>query len=436
MVFASCETSNKNPKTPGVDNLTRNEAQEYIRGLAKQLAEGTSSSENLGKSNMKSNLMKASSLNKMLTEEKIGLSELSSDVPSEIMVEGEPKTLVLEVFNEEKLKENITSTGTLQKKAQLPGYGVIEDDEIFWDSSIPYVTVPVYLSYDENGTTSVVEESWILPYASDIDSIDDVFNMAIDEKMLALEYPMFVISMETPVAYQQEPPVEPTLLQKGMGPLGYLTLKGIRLKVERDGWSHEELELWYGKQFQAAHESIPGVQITQTVVKYGWKMNGNSRIDASGVSRYFSDVNKKHKWYADQGWDVRLLQLDEVPRTIVAWEDDDRAGVIEKFELVIIPTFIDLSNGSTINPHIANWQAWNMETNSIASNKEIITKVGGFSLFDPDDRFGESAVYNITNASVLARFLENSNNNGTFSSNSASNGSLNDIHYKFSWSQN
>jgi hypothetical protein len=150
-----------------------------------------------------------------------------------------------------------------------------------------------------------------LPYASDIDDIDDQFNGAIDAKLASLTYPLFVVTLEgTTELVAKE---TPSLAKPNAA--GYLVLKGIRLRCERDGWSHEELELWYGKKVTYTDPQYPAVTSSQTIVKSVWRMNGVYRPDATGTSRYFSDVNKKHKWYADQGYDARLLvscQLDIV----------------------------------------------------------------------------------------------------------------------------
>jgi len=407
--------------------------------LARQLAEGNSASDGLEKTSMKASLMKASTLQKIMTEEKIALTELSPDIPEEIMVEGKPKTLVLEIFNEETLKASMTSSGTLQKKAQLPGYGVIEDDEVFWDSNLPTVTVPAYLSYDENGTTSVVEEQWILPYASDIDSIDDVFNMAIDEKMSSLEYPMFVVTIETPPALQQDPPVEQIQLSKMSAVQSFLVLKGIRLRVERDGWTHEEVELWYGKEGTRTYKyNNSSYTVTTTIVRYGWNMNGHTRKDASGVSRYFSDVNKKHKWYADQGWDVRLMALDNIyPRTLVAWEDDDESGRICRYYEPWTPNValdFDPVDSTRVVGQQRSWEVWDLSDNSIKPHTPITTHIGGpgHSYIDQDDRFGESGVIRITDANVQHL----SPSGVTFHSSNASPSGLGDIYYRFAWSSN
>lgn len=437
--LAGCESNNKIQKKPGKDNLTQEEAGGYLKELARQLAEGNSASDGLGKTSMSNSLLKASTLQKIMTEEKIALTELSPDVPEEIMVEGKPKTLVLEIFNEETLKASITSSGTLQKKAQLPGYGVIEDEAFYWDGASEIVDVPVYLSYDENGTTNVVQEDWSLPYASDIDSIDDQFNTAINQRIESLEYPLFVVSMD-PVESTVEADTYNNDVESALK--GYLVLKGLRLKVERDGWTNDELELWYGKQGDGV--AIPASNpnsyylVTNTIIKERWRMNGKSRKDASGVSRYFSDVNKKNKWYADQGWDVRLLKLSNwTPRTLVAWEDDDDPGRMDRSQIMFLwdpyesydP--LDTTKIQFVHGQRHTWQVWSLAYDSVYRDK-ITTKVNGWAL-DQDDRYSESGVVDINMVWVYLLHSK-SPNSSYFSSGDARGGGLDDIVYRFSYS--
>jgi hypothetical protein len=68
------------------------------------------------------------------------------------------------------------------------------------------------------------------------------------------------------------------------------------------------------------------------------------------------------------------------------------------------------------------------------SQQSIKTKIGGWA-FDQDDKFSQSAVTKITNASVFAL----SPGGGTFHSSNAVNGGgsgLGDIYYRFAWSGN
>jgi hypothetical protein len=397
--------------------MTREEVAAYLTSLAKELAQANPiapTAKSLGKTKISSQAFTSV----LLKNEKIAISEVMTNVVDEIKVNNKDFKIYVEVFNEDKLAALAKSSDI-----QLINSGVTVDEGYYWDGVVEEVTVPVYLSTSEDGSTGVITEYWDLPYASDIDDIDDIFNVAVDAKMAELPYPLFVVTMEEN-SVELVAKDSPELGKVNAGP--YLVLKGINLKVKRDWWN-EELELWYGSpvEIYAGYES-------QTIIKNGWKFNGNRRIDASGVSRYFSDVNKKDKWYADQGYDVRLMALDTKNKRMVAWENDWNSGQIDR--VMIIPNTLDPSSGATIRGHISNYDAWNLNTNTVNTHVEMISKIDGDwfqSLLDQDDRYSQSGVYKITDANVRALSI-----NGTFESQNAVSGGLGDIKYKFAWSAN
>ncbi len=212
-----------------------------------------------------------------------------------------------------------------------------------------------------------------------------------------------------------------------------MTLKGIRLKTERDGWSHEEFELWYGVPIE-----IQGYTIMRPLIRYGWKMNGHNRLDASGTTRYFSDVNKKDKWYADNDQNVRLMALGDDKKAMVAWEDDWNEGQIDR--KCLIPNLV-LATGDVIRANTSNYDAWNLANNRIETQVELSTKIDGtwfWNNLDDDDRFSQSAVTNITNGNVqaLSPGATSTSLGNTFHSENAINATLGDVKYRFARSTN
>lgn len=382
--------------------MTSEQVKEYITNLAKEIAENrtfsSSSSMNKGK------MSKTALVNRLLADEKIDLYEVTSSAPKSIKVDGKEFKVILEVANENKL--NSFAKGNSASAVEC-GVGV--DDQYFWDGVSSEVTVPVQLVYKESASKPAETVYWTLPYASDIDDIDEHFNAAIDEKLSELDYPMFVLTIENTV---DEFTIDKMNKTNNPGP--YLAYKGVRLKVERDGWTDEEFELWYSK--------TDGVY-NNYGCKYHWKFNGHTRPDASGVLRYFNDVNKKNKWYErpdDQL--IRLMALNSTPHFMVPWEDDWNSGDIDRY-----PDYID-PNGVPWEAKL--YDAYNCATNRVDAGVIIRTHVDHLGALDQDDRYSEAGIYNITAGNVHARAY---GGNIFFETNQAINGGLDDINYRLTY---
>ncbi len=401
--------------------MTREQVKDYLNNLAKEVAENRTFTAT-GQVN-KSKMNKATFINRLLTEEKVDMYEVMTGAPKTIKVDGKECKVIIEAANEDKL--NSFAKGSSATEVEC---AIAVDDQYFWDGVSSEVTVPVQLVYDENSGIPVETQYWTLPYASDINDIEEDFNNAIAARLASLEFPMFILTIENNL---EELEMEKTAGLNKPTAAGYLVLKGIRLRTERDGWSHEEFELWYGGPV------IPSN--TKPVIYQCWKMNGVTRLDASGTQRYFSDVNKAHKWYADQGWDVRLLALGDDNKAMVAWEDDWNEGQIDR--RCLVPNLSYIRPGQTNVRHVRastkNYDAWDLSTNKIDPNVDLATEIDGAWLptIDEDDSFSQSAVYKITNNNVRDR-----SQNGTYTFHSADAvnvpGGLGDIYYRFAWSGN
>lgn len=190
MFLASCESQKtaSGPVVPGT-NMTREQVKEYLANLAKEIAENRTFS---ATGQMpKDKMSKAALAGRLLSDEKIDLAEVMVDAPKSITVDNKEYHIFIESPNEDKL--SVFAKGNSASEVEC---AVAVDDQYFWDGVSNEVTVPVQLVYNENASRPAETVYWTLPYASDIDDIEEEFNSAIAAKLASLEYPMFILTIE------------------------------------------------------------------------------------------------------------------------------------------------------------------------------------------------------------------------------------------------
>jgi len=327
-------------------------------------------------------LFKPEKMNKLLEKEKLNISEVLEGAPKQIMVNAKPFDINVESFNPAEaaaLSKSLDGEG--------PIMGVYADPNDYYDGKSDHIEFPVQILSKESGQLVTKEETWTVPYASDIDAIDDEFNAYIDNLRASLTYPVFVVTME-----KQEDDLDKTRLSKSATALGYLAFYSVNLKVERDGTSNEEFEMWWGPQNGYTHNHS--------------SMNGNSSTDVYGNSYHKADVNVKSKtYYAHDPTDqirvyVPLVPLDNDGNNVQAvtpWEDDLYGGEMDRDALYDVngtpftaPTWRDeynWANGYIYHDNI--FRAY------------VDNNTGG--ILDQDDQYSQGALYNGTYNNVYSR---------------------------------
>ena len=351
-----------------MDNFTHEEANQYLANLTKELTlQNPQTAKRLAKSN---GLLQAPMLNKMLLREKLEASEVISDVPNQITVEGNPYAVRVESFNPaqiSKLSKSLDGDGVL--------FGIYADPANYFDGTSNEVHFPVQILSKENGEYVTTEEIWSHPYAGDNDMIDDELNSAIDRMKASLTYPVFAVTMEEITTEEPEP------LAK-VNALGYLAFRAVNLKVERDGSTDEEFEMWWGPELGLIHSRK--------------KFDGTKQNEpATGIDVRFPDVDHKNWWYNAQDSVNPYITTGLVPldnTTIMAvtpWEDDQTAGKMARFSWYPDP------NGNPTNAHTYT-DIFNAGTNTVDDNKVLYMYVDQNAAYDEDDPYSEGALYRLT----------------------------------------
>ncbi len=282
------------------------------------------------------------------------------------------------------VKLEILNPGLLQL-ALIPtqNYGVIPDPDRFVgrDAIGGYYQVVSEMS---NGTATPIT----LFHPNDNEATR---SNAID----ALEFPVFIVVFEQQSASPPSGPASKAAVGK------YVVVNEIKLKTKQDN-SNDEFELYVTEE---------GYNINSTT---SWKFDGGSRADAKGGSnKTFRDVNGKSTY--TMASDIYLYNLTGVTVRMVAIEDDDDPGVIDR-------------GSGTETKSIKHYRA---STNTNMSNDWIfnITRVSFFC--DPDDYYSESGVDKINETNMTARL----NGRTYFNTNESENTVLKDVEYKLGMKQ-
>lgn len=372
-------------------DMTWEEAKEYLESLTQEYADNDS-------------LINLDNVESIASNESVPLSDLVAGEEDMIRIEGSTYNIRVEMFND----ETATDLMDALKSESDYAFGLCVDPDRFYVDGSSEIEFPIMQAtvVDKEFTVNSLEASQ--PWYTDIDSIEASWTMSVEEFRAGLDYSLFVLSLEHMGYYEDDEPMNP----ETTGP--YLAYKGIRLKVERDGISHEEFELWY---------SQPGAD--NQLVKYHWKFNGTTRLDASGTSRYFNDVNRKNHWYERPDNNLTcLIPLSSYEQNAVPWEDDWNSGLLDR-----VPDAWD-----PYRPlEIKSYDAFNCVTNYVDVNVVITSLITGTTqtnppwAFDQDDGYYEAGMYRISQASVEAR---SDYGNIIFQTNDAMNGGLDDINLK------
>ncbi|MBX7152616.1 hypothetical protein K1X84_13325 [bacterium] len=390
------------------DNLTRQEAHLYLEELSKKTA--SSNEVNGLQKRTFEKITQASFLIKIAKKGNLPMAEILDEVPPFIMVDGEKYEVRMEVFN------NKQAEAFAQKSSIEEGdvYGIYADPADYYDGQSDHVDFPVQIVSMQNGVYETREEIWTAPYAADIDQIDDEFNQYIANLKANTPYPLFAVTRE----FVGEDPQDSPSLSKSAAVGPYLGFEGVYLKVERDGLSNEEFELWW------TDPNLGGLIHQRDL------FNGNHHNDASGANVKFPDVNHEGNW--EQLGDefsvpIRLISLsDGFVHFLTPWEDDDGSGSMQRFHRQFPDEYV-----STINV-IAQIKiyadAFNCETNHRDDDIPGHYALDGYAEVDEDDPYSEGAVYRITSASIYQR---SSGGAIRFETNQATNGGLDDINYRF-----
>lgn len=193
------------------------------------------------------------------------------------------------------------------------------------------------------------------------------------------------------------------------------------LKVERDGLTDEEFEIWW------TDPEVAGLVYQRDM------FNGNSHYDASGANVKFPDVNTKGHWYQlgdEYNTVIRLIAINNLfNHALTPWEDDDASGSMHRFYRsdMYNPVINGVQTGAWAHVKIYA-DAFNAETNLRDDNVGIHYIVNGFSGADEDDPYSEAAVYRITAANI---YTLSGGVGNRFETNQAINGNLDDINYRF-----
>lgn len=406
-IVVGCDESKTN-KNLAQDNLTKAEADQYIKELSMQLANLDPQTGHLNKTSHRNSLMKESVVNKLKNDEHVNISEVIEGSTDRIMVEGKPYQIVLEVLNDDQLEQMNKANSNMQ----LPGNGVIVDDD---DVVTNTKTYPVYLVYDESATTPVTTEYWTLPYADDMDQVGSDFNNAFFQKIDAITYPVFTISMEE-VATPLSKNVSSQLSKTNYS--GYLVFKGVALKEGRDLVSDEEFELYFDQpqyKINGYYNKSPMDGFTTHL------FDGQYRLDARNtVQVKYPDVNKSFRffyfnwgrerqlrWYEmDDTQLIYLIGLTSDERTMIPWEDDSYAGGIAvNYPTIQIPHTNDSFKSVVFN---SLYDVYSAANNSILFNQSIATSKGVeltangqlIPWKDPDDQYSKAGVGGLSAGNV------------------------------------
>jgi hypothetical protein len=396
-----------------VDNLSKSEALSYLENLSMELALKDPVTGALAKSAGNNSLLKQTTLSKLLSDEKVNISEVLRDAVGKINVNGEPFDINVEAFNE-------TALSKVSKSLDGDGiqYGVYADPAFYYDGKSDHVDFPVQIVSLNNGNYTTHEEIFTAPYAADIDEVDDEFNEYIRNLKATTPYPLFAIALEFAGADPEDQGLSKTL---AVGP--YLGLEGVYLIVERDGWTDEEFELWW------TDPDASGLVHKRDM------FNGNYHLDASGANVKFPDVDTEGHWYQlgdEYNTVIKLIAINDVfIHALTPWEDDDASGSMHRFyrkEEMYHPVINGVQTGGWAHYKVYD-DAFNCETNMRDDNIAIHYYVNGFSSVDEDDPYSEAAVYKITATTIFT--LSGGAANYRFETNQAINGKLDDINYRF-----
>ncbi|MBX7150745.1 hypothetical protein K1X84_03825 [bacterium] len=382
----SCEerTEKAFNKNPSTDNLTREEANQYLEILSRQLSFGDHS---LSKS--KNGLLKTSTLHRFLKEDKMNIAEVMDGAEGRIKVDGKICRVNVEIFNAGAVEAFSKNLAFGEGDETL--YGVYPDPANYYDGTSNEVTFPVHVVSSDEGSFASSDEFWTAPYAKDIDDIDDEFQAYIANLRATLTYPIFAVTME-----EEDDPEENLAritvakkrreLNKGLSS-AYLTLHSIRLYVTRDGLTAEEFQSWYGR--------LDGVS------RYKHNDNsGETTIDARGVPVKLEDINTDHKWY-DQTTPFYYMYLSTGNNdgVVLPFEDDINEGSMDRSE----DCFYIQDYGCI---HSENWdEAWNAATGSVSKNVSLSYTIDNQqqSWVDTDDKYGEGALFNENQSNMHSR---------------------------------
>ncbi len=371
------------------ENLSREQARAYLEELAAIYTQDNA-------------LINVTNIERILEEESVPLSGLVEGADDQLTVDSLDYTIRVELFNETQASPLMTAIA----KAGDYAFGICGDvDRLYPEEGSTQITYPTFKAVVSRMEWSMETEEMSQMWETDIDTIDDEWNADLDDMYNNLPYALFVLSLEENDNGGGEEPSEDVETASY-----YLTFKAVWLKVERDGNSHEEFEMWY-------NHPISGL------VDARWKFNGIWRNDARGVNAYFNDVNKKKKWYERPDNDLTyLFKLDdEFTRVILPFEDDWREGLMDRVHY-------------TWNPLIGyywikNWDTYNAGTNMVQQNiPQMYVVHPQLLLFDQDDRFSEGAAGNLTFTNVRNRTNDGANYLNT---DLATGGGLDDRIYKF-----
>lgn len=392
-------------------NLSRQDAHLYLENLSKQIALNG----NAGSLSKSLAVTGAPFLAKIAKQGHVAINEVT-DVSSVITVENQLHEIRMEVFNPQKAE-------AMSKSAAVASgdlYGVYADPIDYYDGSSDHVNFPVQIVSVNNGEYSSREEIWTAPYSADIDQIDDEFNQYISSLRENTPYPLYALTIEN---IEEDP--QDGNLNKSAAAGPYLGFEGVYLKVERDGLTNEEFELWWTE---------PAVS---NLIHKRDMFNGHHHTDESGANVYFPDVNHKGNW--EQLGDefttpIRLISLaDGIVKALTPWEDDATAGSMKRFNdhpELYNPVIDGVQTGAWAD--IKKYDdAFNCETNIVDDNVGLHYLLDGFTGADEDDPYSEGAVYRISQQSIFLRAAA-----GRFETNQALNHNLDDINYRFNYYPN
>lgn len=365
-------------------------------------------------------LLSTTFLRDVVKREGLPITEIMPNEPRIIKVDGIKHEVRLEVFN------GSTASIWAGKSTTTDGdqFGIYADPANYYDGESDHVDFPVQIVSLKDGEYVTREEIWTAPYAADIDLIDDEFSAYISNLRDATPFPLFAVTAEFADADLVDE-------QEGLsktGSVAYLGIEGIYLKVERDGLTNEEFELWWTDPYL-------------NLVHQRDMFNGNKHYDASGTNVKFPDVNTKGHWYQiyDEYQDsIRLIALSNYAYQLTPWEDDDASGSMHRdprpWMVEEFPVIVDgvITGGKF---HTKIWKdVFNTATNIVEDDINIPYVVDSYSAYgDEDDLYSEGAVYAITHDAVLTRSLQAAATGGRYETNNALNKKLDDINYRFKY---
>ncbi|HNB55392.1 MAG TPA: hypothetical protein PKV06_00355 [bacterium] len=413
LFFTSCENSNQTASEVKSDkgNLSRQDAHLYLENLSKKIALNG----NAGSLSKSLAVTGAPFLAKIAKQGHVAINEVT-DVSSVITVENQLHEIRMEVFNPQKAQ-------AMSKSAAVTSgdlYGVYADPIDYYDGSSDHVNFPVQIVSLNNGEYSSREEIWTAPYSADMDQIDDEFNQYISALRENTPYPLYALTIEN---IEEDP--QDGNLNKSAAAGPYLGFEGVYLKVERDGLTDEEFELWW------TEPALSGLIHKRDM------FNGHHHTDESGANVYFPDVNHKGNWeqLGDEfTTEIRLISLaDGIVKALTPWEDDATAGSMKRNSRSSMynPVIDGVQTGAWADVKVYD-DAFNCETNMVDDNVGLHYYVDGFpESKDEDDPYSEGAVYRISAASIANR----APNGVRFETNQALNHKLDDINYRFNYYQ-